>query len=805
MTIGNKADNLLRLQQWYPHNVPPFELLPFEEVIYRCNKITREAIALTESYLNDTTPEADLEEAVERLSKSLKLNKKTLETYDRKIQLHEWSRVSIRTSAVAEDGGEHSFAGQYVTFVDIEYDRLNLEECVLKSFCSLFSARVLRYAKAKKLKTLDIGGSAVVQQMFYGQASGVMFTENGRGELALSFSDSWKNTTVEGNDAKSVCIPKTSLKAPGAPIQMQRLAQLGLELEQKERQSLDIEWAYKGGEIMLLQMRPVTTNTTSYRLTWDATNISENYPGVTLPLTYSFIQTLYAQVYPSFFSLMGMSSRALKQNSQVFENVLGYINGRVYYRIENWYDLIKLIPGRRNQLFFEEMLNPVKKKGAEASASRWALLNPTFLILSFRFGWLLVRSSTMSKSFSIKFAKKYEEYNRLDWSTMTVQASLSHIRSIRQELLVLWGIPILNDVKVIIFHGFLKTALFKNSDNAAYLRFLQGLTDQASVQPLRALHQLGEEIEKKINDNGAAGLAELKSTKAWPQVELAAKEFIEKFGGRTPDELQLENPRLAEDVWNVIELAYASKGTPLTPLKHRQSIDLKGQPLLRQVLGRFAIRNVRQAIDYRERFRFNRAQVFGLARRAYAAIGEGLAAEGVILRPEDVFWLTEAEIESLIEGHSWSYDLKPTVAQRKLEHITYNKKPFWLHVSADGLIPAVHPVNTTTSGASPAKTGIGVSVGRLSASVVVAHEFSPTLNVKGKILVVKHMDPGWTLLLVQAAGVITEQGNALSHVAIVSREIGIPAIVGVEEATKRFKNGDHIIMDGASGEIIHGS
>ena len=85
--------------------------------------------------------------------------------------------------------------------------------------------------------------------------------------------------------------------------------------------------------------------------------------------------------------------------------------------------------------------------------------------------------------------------------------------------------------------------------------------------------------------------------------------------------------------------------------------------------------------------------------------------------------------------------------------------------------------------------------------MIVVREFSASLDVRGKILVVKHIDPGWTLLLLQSAVVITERGNALSHVAIVSREIGIPAIVCLPEATSRRTSGTHITMDGGSGEV----
>ena len=97
--------------------------------------------------------------------------------------------------------------------------------------------------------------------------------------------------------------------------------------------------------------------------------------------------------------------------------------------------------------------------------------------------------------------------------------------------------------------------------------------------------------------------------------------------------------------------------------------------------------------------------------------------------------------------------------------------------------------------------GNGVAPGLITAPAIVVDTFDPELDVTGKILVVKHVDPGWTLLLVQAAGVISEKGNPLSHVAIVSREINIPAIVGVPDAVNRIRTGQSLSIDGTTGSV----
>lgn len=803
MNYGTKAENLMTLRRLYPQNVPPFEIVPFQDVIASYKKTVGRVNKLITSSLKQNRGQADIEAEVIRLVGTIKVNSDGLSLYHKKITKQGWSKVSMRTSAVSEDGANYSFAGQYMSFIDVVYSKSKLEKHIIECFRSLFSARVIMYAKKHGLKAFTIGGSVIVQRMFYGQRSGVLFTEDGQGQLVFAIANSWRNTTVEGHDAEVVRASKLSTASPKTPWQLQRIGTIGIELEKYFAQALDIEWAYDVRQIMLLQVRSQTTKTTEYTLTWDGTNISENYPGITLPLTYSFIKNLYAQVYPSFFRLMGMSEKRLQQNNWVFNNTLGYIKGRVYYRIDNWYELVRLIPGRRNQEFFEAMLNPVAKQITPAASTRLATaMSPGFWLLCLRFIWLLLRSSAYSRSFKKKFTSQFEQYSRLNWSFMTAEAILDHLRRIRTELLVLWGVPILNDVRVMIFHGILKTVLLKNQSTDTYLRYLKGLTDRASIKPLIALHALGKSMQAVMVRAKVGQVEGLQATQEWSRIKAEAQAFIREFGGRTPDELQLENPRLGENIWDVLHLAYAGKDAVL-PVKTNPPLQLDSVGRGKRLLARFVIHNVREAIDYRERFRFNRAQVFGIARAAYVALGDRFAEAQIIDLQEDIFWLTEQEIEQIVYGHSWSYNLKETVVQRKRDYETYNKKMFSLRIVGSGIvapksIKKVMPGTLTTG-----ITGQGVSQGTVTAPVVVVNKFDPKCNVMGKILVVTHVDPGWTLLLVQAAGVIAEQGNPLSHVAIVAREMSIPAIVGVKDAVDSFVTGQIVTLDGTTGEIVH--
>ena len=128
----------------------------------------------------------------------------------------------------------------------------------------------------------------------------------------------------------------------------------------------DIEWAYEKGRLYILQARPITTlenisDKSQQEVIWDNSNIIESYSGVTTPLTFSFIKDVYTEVYKQFLLIMGVEGELIEENSDIFQ-MLGLIEGRVYYNLLNWYRLLRLMPGYEiNSQFMESMMG-VKQK-----------------------------------------------------------------------------------------------------------------------------------------------------------------------------------------------------------------------------------------------------------------------------------------------------------------------------------------------------------------------------------------------------------------------------------------------------------
>jgi len=806
--VGGKAEGLIRLRDEFGMPVPSFIVVPFAEVITNFSDLHQNISELIAKYFAG----GDEEQLTKSLAKiSIVLDETTIQKISNEVRSHAWEKVSFRTSALVEDGPEASFAGQYESFLDVQYSDEELRNKARACFESMLALRVLRYAKDRGLRSFDFGGSFIIQEMFYGTSSGVLFTESGSGSLSLQVSSSWRNTVVEGEDAKELIVPRGEIESADIAEEYRKLCTLALELEARVGYPLDIEFSVRTNQVMFLQMRPITVPNLTYSFDWDSTNISENYPGVTLPLTYSVIRELYAGVYKSFLRLLGTPEKLLQADDTAFRNMLGYLNGNVYYRITNWYELLKFLPGRANQEFFEAMLNPVVKKGERKTKRR---MDAKSLWILIRFLWLLSRSEAKSKSFRRKFSKRLAFFKSYHYEHVNVAELLDASKKVRNELLSEWAVPILNDVKLMVFHGILKKYFFDSEDQTEYLAFLQGLTDRASLKPLEQLSLVGKTIAEAMQRENVSSIGELRTTPSWIQVSKAADEYITAFGSRTPGELKLESVRLTDDLGDVLNMALKAHESSFATYTKAHSSEVFEAPKLawpkhvkkyQRPILRWVANNTRKAIDWRERFRFNRAQTFDLSRSMYDAVGKVLTAENLLAESRDIFWLTESEIDEIVNGHAWSLDAKGLVSSRKALFDSYSQNKMSLAIKGAGVIAPAQLSPVLPLDSADGLAGKGVAPGVLTAEVIICTEFDPTVDVRGKILVVHHIDPGWTLLFTQAAGIVAERGNALSHAAIIAREIGIPAVVAAPDVTSILHSGEIITINGITGSIIRES
>jgi pyruvate,water dikinase len=238
----------------------------------------------------------------------------------------------------------------------------------------------------------------------------------------------------------------------------------------------------------------------------------------------------------------------------------------------------------------------------------------------------------------------------------------------------------------------------------------------------------------------------------------------------------------------------------------RTAAALRGHPL-RSLVFRWVLKHARARVRERENLRFERTRLFGRVRRILVALGREFQARGLITAPDDIFYLELAEVLGFCDGTTTTTDLKALVALRRAEFARHAQS----EAPADRFEtrgPVFHG-NTFQASLSPHAAdaaagdlqGIGCCPGVVRGPVRVVTSPQNAVLKPGEILVAERTDPGWIMLFASAAGLLVERGSLLSHSAIVSREMGIPAIVSITGLTRYLKDGDWVELNGSTGQV----
>jgi pyruvate,water dikinase len=293
----------------------------------------------------------------------------------------------------------------------------------------------------------------------------------------------------------------------------------------------------------------------------------------------------------------------------------------------------------------------------------------------------------------------------------------------------------------------------------------------------------------------------------------ALDDYLRQYGDRAAEELKLEKPSYRDEPAALIGLirSYAALGLTVEKMKtQNRVIRRKAEETARrrlrtswkQIPFGFVLRHARFAIVNRENMRFRRSRIFGVARRLFRRMGELWAEKGIIESPRDIFYLTVDEIFGFCRGTSVNQNPRRLVEIRKAEYDRFDRYPTADRFQTEGipyLCEAHEPEAWQQTGNTLRGVGCVSGISEGTARVVL----SPAEQTGGGncILVARSTDPGWVFLMVMSKGMVVEKGSLLSHTAIIGRELGIPTIIGVKDATRLIPDGVRIIIDGGKGEI----
>jgi rifampicin phosphotransferase len=294
-------------------------------------------------------------------------------------------------------------------------------------------------------------------------------------------------------------------------------------------------------------------------------------------------------------------------------------------------------------------------------------------------------------------------------------------------------------------------------------------------------------------------------------------DFLEKYGERGLGEIDTGRPRWKEDPSFVIESMQSYmqiKDSKRAPDMVFQRSALSAEAAINQIstglrhvrggwfksrLVRLAAKRVRALLGIRESPKFFMVRLMGLFRQALLESGTEFVQAGELNQADDLIYLTLAEIRRFAAQEQ--QDWKALIADRRqLYQRELLRRQIPRLLLSDGRAFYDGIKETGTDG--QAISGSPVSAGNVEGLVRVVLDPRQANLLPGEILVCPGTDPSWTPLFLTAAGLIMEVGGMMTHGAVVAREYGIPAIVGVDQATRRLHTGQRILMDGSSGRII---
>ena len=736
---------------------------------------------------------------------------------------------AVRSSGQSEDGAEHSHAGQFDSLLNVPAERVI--EAAGEVWRSGFSERVATYTALKS------GGEVappaiVVQRMIAARVSGVAFSADPvsglRGRVVIAAIEGLGDALVSGEaDGQNwVLEGETIGTAPEAvPIlsedEVREVAALARKAEARFGCPQDIEWAMDGEGLHILQARPITTPlkdapSDDQALTiFDNSNIVESYPGMVSPLTYSFAVHVYARVYRAFVRLLGVREGVIAENGAVFDNMLGRRDGRVYYNLVNWYRALALLPGfALNRSYMETMMGVSEPMPAEVvegigppPATGLAKWREYGRLVRVGFGLLVsaLRLPGTRRGFYARLNAALD--SGLDLKTAGPSDLAREYRRIESELLDRWDAPLVNDFLCMIAFGASRNLLQKwlgPEGLTLHNDVMIGQGDIVSAEPAQRILKMGALAREAGLDLKEGGLEAIRENVALsPEFD----GYLAKFSDRCTEELKLESIPLADDPAPLIFAIAASAARPVShvdPPEPDWDGLFAGRPI-RKRIARAVIGWTKARVRDRENLRFERTRVFGYARQVFLALGREFAARGAIEEARDVFFLTKDEVLGAVEGFVLSPDLKGLVALRKAEDAASAARP-----DPDERIEVRGPAGIVAGVQSDAaevetgaeRMGTGCSAGVVEARARVVRDPKTEALEPGDILVARHTDPGWIAVFSNASAIVVERGSLLSHSAIVARELGIPCVVGLKNATEWIGDGEMIQVDGGSGKVV---
>ena len=715
-------------------------------------------------------------------------------------------RVAVRSSATAEDLADASFAGQQETFLNVRGEE-ELSDAIKRCYASLWGDRAVSYRREKGYASEETALAVVIQKMVESDAAGVLFTVNpadgnrdrilinasyglgesvvsgavspdelicGRNGKVISSVTGSKQTKVIYGERGTVTVPVEEAERNRISItegQIELLVKEALKIEEHYGAPMDIEWAFVGNQLYILQARAVTA-------------------------TFQKDERIKEEAMPPLMPVNGKMKESLMfmLEKEPF----------AYYPLD--YDFCIVLGGQKSVIFREAGLKIDNDCRMDENGF---MLLPSVKI---RLGGEIVHLPALLH----EMGEHAENVRRTEECLKKAEPEIYGAAGQNMELLGLEECAskleklyqLIKETayarfKYAVFPGFMMNRTLgkylKKTDPAlsAY-NLLTGLSYK-TAEMNRALRKLADQIAqtpeaRKILFDG--GSYESLSASD-PSVRQGLEKFLEQFGYKSdfPDYCFAAKTWLEdkERFLQVLRPQVAAADDAQGDMTMEEGLD-RYQKLVADMtegLSEKKKKKIQETAEYYRIYHIQRERTQYLWEACFYACRKTLGRIAQLLgtTPEKLLYLRYPELQKVLQSGKLQVDDLERIKRREALRPTaeeYWKRQQWEVCKGDG----------------ETLRGISGSAGRAEGKVCVVLSPSDFAKLqKGDILVCRYTDPEWTPLFALAAAVVSDTGGVLSHAAIVAREYKIPAVLAVGNATTVLQDGDKVLVDGMKGEI----
>jgi phosphoenolpyruvate synthase/pyruvate phosphate dikinase len=763
-------------------------------------------------------------------------------------RLGEREAYAVRSSATAEDLPDASFAGQQDTYLNV-IGKPTILKHVSRCWASLFSERAVAYRLQHGIDQRKVYMAVVVQKMLLPQAAGVSFTADpvtanrkvtsieacfGLGEALVSGLVNADRYQVRDGRVISKAIATKqlltralegggTLERPLEPerqnrqvlteAQIVRLALLGRQIEGHFAQPQDIEWCLVEDEFHIVQSRPITT---LYPV-----------PQAGEPGNRVYVSVGHQQMMTDAMKPLGLS---LHQSSAARHMYAA--GGRLFVDITEQLaspagrDVILNVLGRHDPLI-EDALMTIIQRGdfiesppgdphvpgsGQGKPSAWSAgfqsqIDDDPAIVAD----LIARSQASIGALKRDIATK-SGTGLLDFIMEDVQLSKQRLTEPQNFGAIMAGMNAatwINDhMMEWLGEKSAADALAQSAPNNVTSEMGLALLDVSDV--IRPHPEVVRYLQHAKDDAFLEGLLPLSGGR---EAHDAIAAYLDKYGMRCTGEIDVTRTRWREAPTMLVPLILSNiktfepgegsrrleRGRRESSKKERELLErLQQLPDGEQKVAetRRMINRLRTFIGYREYPKYGIVNRYFLYKLALLEEADRLEQAHVIHEREDIYYLTFQELREVVRTHELSDEI---ISQRKVEH-ERNQKLFPPRViTSDGeVVAGAYKRADLPAGAL---VGLAVSAGVVEGRARVLSDMADAELDSGDILVTAFTDPSWTPLFLSIQALVTEVGGLMTHGAVIAREYGLPAVVGVENATRLIKDGQRIRVHGTDGYV----